>query len=152
LYAFLHSVRSINLDRCIDLVLTAIPRPRVRRLVVIPSSAACPQPYEHALDGRKQRFERTVGGLSIMLTIEDRDLQANLGTIPALRRIQDAIHRGVRTPAVFEKSERLMQHAAKTLQLAHHLTQLKVFPDRQMSWILKGCIEIQFKSNLNHVT
>jgi hypothetical protein len=87
-----------------------------------------------------------------MLAVKNRDLQADLGTIPALRRVEDTIHRGVRTPTVFEKSERLMQHAAKTLQLGHHLAQFRVFPDRQVSRILKGRVKIQLKSNLNHVT
>jgi hypothetical protein len=70
----------------------------------------------------------------------------------ALRREEDAIHRRVRTPAVFEKSERLMQDAAKALELGHHLTQFRILPDRQMTRILKGGIQVQFKSNLNHAT
>jgi hypothetical protein len=87
-----------------------------------------------------------------MLTVKNGDLQADLGTILSLRRVEDAIHRRLRTPAVSEKSERLMQHAAKTLQVGHHLTQFRIFTDRQVPRILKGGIQVQLKSNLNHAT
>jgi hypothetical protein len=45
-----------------------------------------------------------------------------------------------------------MQDAAKALELGHHLTQLRILPDRQMTRILKGGIQVQFKSDLNHAT
>jgi hypothetical protein len=51
-----------------------------------------------------------------------------------------------------EKSERLMQHAAKTLQFGHHLTQFRIFTDRQVPRILKGGVQVQLKPNVNHAT
>jgi hypothetical protein len=87
-----------------------------------------------------------------MLTVKNWDLQAHLGTILPLRRVEDAIHRRLRTPAVFEKIERLMQDAANTLQVGHHLTQFRILTNRQVPRILEGSVQVQFKSNLNHAT
>jgi hypothetical protein len=87
-----------------------------------------------------------------MLTVKNGDLQADLGTVPTFWRVEDAIHRRLRAPAMSEESERLMQHAAKTPQLGHHLTQFRVFTDRQVPRILKGGVEIQLEPNLNHAT
>jgi hypothetical protein len=87
-----------------------------------------------------------------MLAVKNGDLQADLGTVPAFWRVEDAIHRRLRAPAMFEKSERLMQHAAKTLQLGHHLTQFRIFTDREVPRILKGGVEVQLKPDLNDAT
>jgi hypothetical protein len=87
-----------------------------------------------------------------MLTIKNGDLQANLGTVSAFWRVEDPIHRRLRTPAMSEKSERLMQHTAKTLQFGHHLTQFRIFTDRQVPRILKGGVKVQLKPNVNHAT
>ncbi len=85
-----------------------------------------------------------------MFSVKNGNLQADLGTILALRRKEDAIHGRLGTAAVLKESERLIQHAAKTVQFGHHLTQFRIFTDREVPGIFKRGIEVELKANLDH--
>lgn len=80
--------------------------------LIFPLSTLGPQLQQQAFSRREQFFESSIRLGAIVSPVEDGDLQTDLGPVPALRRVHDAMHRRVRVLAGLQKIQRLKEHAA----------------------------------------
>jgi len=99
------------------MVLTAILRPCMSPLLIIPYSMPGPQLAKETFGRRQQLFKLAIRCRTVMSTIENRDLKAHFGTIPAFRRIHDPMHRWFGMFAGLQKVQRLKEHTTEAAQL-----------------------------------
>jgi hypothetical protein len=94
---------SFSRHGCLRVIFTSIVRPRLRTLMLVPFPALGSQLSQQTFGSREQ-FLKTAARLhSVVLSIEDRDLNTDLGSILTLRGVYDAMHRRIRILAGFEQ-------------------------------------------------
>lgn len=90
--------------------------------------------------------------IGVVVEVEDRNLQADFGTIVPLRRKHDAMGGGMGMLTRPEQIERLEEDPAEPLEISENCSKLEIVPERQMSRIGERPVEIQLKSDLHHMT
>ena len=120
-------------------------------LLVLPGASPGSQLFEQTFRSRNEFLHMTIRFRTEVGTIEDRDLEKNLGPVPPLGREHHAMSGGIRMFARLEQVQRLEEHAAETPEVPKDFPMLRIIAERQMAGILKGGVEIELKPDLDDV-